>query len=319
MEIGSFIEMSFQKGREWYSAQHNIARLNTGRAAIFHAVRILKCNTIYIPLYQCDTVEKFLLQKGIRVKKYFQDSDFTPLLEDIERDACILLVNYFGVMSTKRMKELSNKYQNVIIDNSQAFFSAPISCAMNIYSARKFVGVPDGAYVIGKNADRYYEEYEQGYSSDTSIYLLQRIEYGCEGKTYQNKILNEERINTEDIKKMSLLTRAILDGTDYDNIIIKRKKNFEIAHKLFNDVNEINPYQYYDESCVPMVYPLYIEDETLLPKLLNAKHFQGRWWNYILSIAEEGSFEHRMSKYMIPITIDQRYGEKELNYIRGIL
>lgn len=319
MEMGSFIEMSFPKGREWYSAEENIARLNTGRAAIFHAVRILECDTVYIPLYQCDTVEKFLGRKGVKVKKYLQDNNFTPLIEGVEDNACIILVNYFGIMSTKRMIELSNKYRNVIIDNSQAFFASPISGAMNVYSARKFVGVPDGAYVIGENAERYCEQYEQGYSSDTSIFLLQRIEYGCEGKTYQNRMLNEERIDAEDIKRMSLLTRSILDGADYGSISVKRKKNFQIAHKLFSDVNGIDPYRYYDESCIPMVYPLYVEEEDLMARLLKVKHFQGHWWNYILSLAEEGSFEYRMSKYMIPITIDQRYGEKELSYLRGVI
>ena len=68
-----------------------------------------------------------------------------------------------------------------------------------------------------------------------------------------------------------------------------------------------------------MVYPLVVEDEKLIYKLLQAKHFQGRWWNYILSETDEGTFEYWLSKYMIPITIDQRYGETELKYIRGLV
>ena len=43
MEIGSFIEMQFEKGKEYYSQKTNIARLNTGRAAIWHAFRVLGC------------------------------------------------------------------------------------------------------------------------------------------------------------------------------------------------------------------------------------------------------------------------------------
>lgn len=319
MEIGSFIEMAFPKGKEWHSAQQDIARLNTGRAAIYHSVRVLGCNTVYLPLYQCETVEAFLHRKGCEVKTYLQDENFDPLLSKIEKDACIVLVNYFGIMGTARMKELSKRYSNVIIDNSQAFFAPPISEAMNVYSARKFVGVPDGAYVIGKNAKRYLSEYEQGYSSDTSLFLLQRIEYGCEGKTYQNRTKNEDRIDSEDIKRMSRLTHTILDGTDYEYIIQKRKDNFSIASKLFGEVNGINPQMYYASDCVPMVYPLYVEDDALLSRLLEAKHFQGHWWNYILERSEPDAFEYRMSRYMIPITIDQRYGEKELCYLRGLV
>lgn len=53
---------------------------------------------------------------------------------------------------------------------------------MNIYSCRKFVGTPDGAYVIGKDAHKYVEKYPQCYSSDTCHFLLMRIEYVAKGK-----------------------------------------------------------------------------------------------------------------------------------------
>ena len=40
MEIGSFLELQFLKGLEWYNQSKDIARLNTGRAAIAHAFRV---------------------------------------------------------------------------------------------------------------------------------------------------------------------------------------------------------------------------------------------------------------------------------------
>lgn len=319
MEIGSFIELQFAKGKEWYSGEKNIARLNTGRAAIYHAMRILGCTHIYIPFYQCHSVGSFLRRKGVIVKLYKQDKQFNPLVKEIEESACILLVNYFGIMSCERMEDLARQYKKTIIDNSQAFFAKTISDTMNVYSARKFVGVPDGAYVIGESAENGCLEYEQGFSSDTSLFLLQRIEYGCEGKTYQNRKLNEERIDLEDIKRMSVLTRTILDSIEYKDIIKKRRQNFDMASELFKDINGLDTHMYYDASCVPMVYPLYVENDTLLSRLLEAKHFQGNWWQYILDLVEPDTFEYKMSKYMIPITIDQRYGRKELEYLREII
>lgn len=319
MEIGSFIELEFPKGKEKYKGCQDIARLNTGRAGIYHAARILGCDTLYVPLYQCESVQEFLRRKGITVKQYIQDDNYNPLIENVEGNACVLLVNYFGIMSKSRMQFLANKYPCVIIDNAQGFFAEPLENCMCVYSARKFVGVPDGAYVIGKHAEMLCEEYEQGYSSDTSLFLLQRHEYGCEGKTYESRKLNELRIDKEDIKLMSELTHHILDGTDYDSIALKRRGNFDIAHELFGGLNEMDPLQYYDNSCVPMVYPLYVSDENLLSRLLKAKHFQGHWWNYITKISKPEQFEYRMSKFMVPITIDQRYGKEELKYIRGLI
>lgn len=325
MEIGSFLELQFDKGKEWYTEAKypylEIARLNSGRAAIYHAFQCLDCKTIYIPYYQCDTVRDFLNKKGIVVRYYSIDKEFTPLLkaQDIESDAAILIVNYYGVMSERRMRELAVRYDHVIIDNSQAFFAKPIDTCMNVYSARKFVGVPDGAYVVGKNALSGWETYPQGYSSDTAVFLLQRHEYGCEGKTYESRMLNEHRIDSEDIMRMSGLTHKILDGTDYSVIQKKRRENFAYACQLFDEINCLKARQYFADDVVPMVYPLLIEDDALLQKLLKAKHFQGHWWSYLLDEVPKDSVEYWLSRYMIPITIDQRYGKAELEYIKEII
>ncbi len=315
MEMGSFIELQFARGKEFYSGDRDLSRLNSGRTAIYHAVRVLGCDTVWLPYYQCDTVRDFLRRKNVALKFYHIDAKFNPLDIEQQTGEAVLLVNYYGIMSCERMKQLASAYNNVVIDNSQALFCKPLENCMNVYSCRKFVGVPDGAYVIGKNAERFTEEYPQGYSSDTSLFLLQRIEYGCEGKAYQSRSENEHRIDTEDVMRMSKLTQTILDGTDYDFIKQKRRENFQYASELFAVINKINPLQYYSDDCIPMVYPLVVEDDTLLSRFQEAKHFQGHWWSYICNELPENSFEHWLSRYMIPITIDQRYGKTELNYI----
>ena len=318
-EIGSFIELELPKGKELFKGESDIARLNTGRAAIWHAFRVSGAKAIWVPYYQCETVREFLGRKGVTVKYYHQDRNFEPTDLFPEQDEAVLLVNYFGIMSHGRMSSLANRLPNVIIDNCQAFFCEPVGGALNVYSARKFNGVADGAYVVGKNAHKYVEEYPQCYSSDTAAFLLKRIEYGCEGEGYQSRTINEGRVDTEDIMKMSKLTRAMLDGADYENNRKLRRVNFNYACGLFSDINKIDPTNFYDEKTVPMVYPLVVEDDALLGKLIAAKHFQGHWWKYITEELPENTFEHWLSRYVIPVTIDQRYGAEELDYINKII
>lgn len=324
MEIGSFIELQFAKGKEWHNEKKystmEVARLNSGRAAIYHAAKCLCCDTVYLPYYQCETVRDFLNKKGVKIKYYRIDKSFSPMVcEEQKQNEAIVIINYFGVMSDARMSDLASKFKNVIIDNAQAFFCEPVNNCMNVYSARKFVGVPDGAYVVGKDACKHLDDYAQCYSSDTSLFLLQRIEYGCEGKTYESRMKNEARIDSEDIMRMSPLTRAILDGVEYNNTCEIRRENFMQAHKLLGDINKLNPLMYYEENTVPMVYPLLIEDDSLLSRLLQAKHFQGHWWSYLLKEMPEDSFEYWLSRYVIPITIDQRYGKEEIEWINEII
>lgn len=323
MEIGSFIELQFNKGLEWHRegkyANMQVARLNTGRAAIFHALRVLDCKKIYLPLYQCDTVRDFLVKKGIEIEYYSIDKNLNPIIDENKvADDAILIVNYYGIIGKKRLESVAKRFRNVIIDNSQAFFTVPLKNCINVYSARKFVGVPDGAYAIGNDVLKGYDNYLQSYSSRTANFLLSRHEFGCEGDVYQERMLNEKRIDNEDVMKMSPLTRKILDGTDYKNIIKKRRANFNYARKLFDDINLLDIDKIY-RGGVPMVYPLVVEDDRLLDKLLQAKHFQGHWWSYLLDEVPKNSVEYWLSRYVIPITIDQRYGRAELDFIREII
>ncbi len=318
-EIGSFIELELPQGEEYYQGENNVARLNTGRAAIWHAFRLTGAKAIWVPYYQCESVREFLQKKKCRIKYYHQDRHFNPIDLTPADNEAILLVNYFGIMSIERMRELAAGYNHVIIDNCQAFFCNPIEGVMNVYSSRKFVGVADGSYVVGKNASRYVDDYSQCYSSDTAAFLLKRIEYGCEGKSYESRMLNEVRVDNEDIMKMSALTRTMLKGADYENNKRKRRENFRIAQTLFGSINKIDPMLYMDDNTIPMVYPLVVENDNILGALLAAKHFQGHWWKYITEELPEGTFEHWLSRYIIPITIDQRYGEKEIRYIHSVV
>lgn len=319
MEIGSFLELQLPKGRELYRGDSDIARLNTGRMGIWHAFRVTGCKRIWIPIYQCDSIRDTLRAKGVEMCFYHQDSSFNPIdIEALEDDA-VLLVNYYGIMSSSRMAELAKPYKSAIIDCAQAFFCKPIDGALTVYSCRKFVGAPDGSYVIGKNAHLYIDKYPQCYSSDTAAFLLKRIEYGCEGKGYEARSLNEHRIDSEDCMWMSRLTRALMDAEDYDFNRRRRQENFDYAHNLLGRLNKINPTRYTDKDTVPMVYPLVVEDDSLLPRLIAAKHFQGHWWSYICDEQPADSFENWLSRYVIPITIDQRYGKEELNYLANVI
>ena len=319
MEIGSFLELQLPKGREFYNQETDIARLNTGRMGIWHAFRVTGCKRIWIPIYQCDSIRETLGKKSVEVMYYHIDKRFNPLDIEAKDDDAVLITNYYGIMSNSRMAKLATPYKHAIVDCAQAFFCKPVEGALMVYSCRKFVGVPDGTYVVGKNAHKYVEEYPQCYSSDTAAFLLKRIEFGCEGKGYEARGLNENRIDTEDCMKMSKLTRTLMDAEDYAYNQKKRKENFAYAHELLGDINKIDPTMYMDEETIPMVYPLVIEDDSVIQRLFAAKHFQGRWWGYISQEQPVGSFEHWIASNIIPLTIDQRYGKEEMDYLVSVI
>ena len=131
MEIGSFLELQLPKGREWYKGDKDIARLNTGRMGIWHAFRVTGCKRIWIPIYQCDSIRETFEKKGVEICFYHQDKNFNPIdIEARDTDA-VLVVNYYGIMSSERMSELAKPYKHAIVDCAQAFFCEPVESAIN--------------------------------------------------------------------------------------------------------------------------------------------------------------------------------------------
>lgn len=314
MEIGSFLQLDINPFGEYFTGNSHVARLNSARCGIYHSLRLYNCSTIYIPYYLCSTVSDFLTRKGIMIKKYSISSRFEPQISSIESEAAILIVNYFGILSQETLIRIKGNFDKVIFDFCPSFYSEPIKGCYSVYSTRKFFGVPDGSYVIGEKAEKYTEEYKQDLSAHTSGYLLKKIESGGSA-SYSERMKNERRIDRSDILRMSELTSALLKGIDYQRIRAKRRENFEFAFKLFAGINLMNPEEFISELSIPMVYPLLIEDATIVDKLREKQIFTGRWWNHVLKEVPEDSFEAWMSKYMVPVPIDQRYGEHELKYI----
>jgi len=318
MEIGSFIPLDIRRGSEYHEIGNDTLRLNTARAGIFHATKLYGCNTIYLPYYQCPTVCKFLNRKGVNIEYYHINDSFEPIEVTQKEGSVFLIVNYFGVLSEEKIKNISSSYLNVIIDNSAAFYMSPLNGCMNVYSTRKFFGVADGCYIIGENASKLSAEYSTDFSSDTAAFLLKRIEYSTE-EVYAERMKNEDRIDVSDIKLMSILTKSLLCGIDYSGIASKRKVNFDYAHSIFRDINLINPTISLSTENVAMVYPLVIEDKDLMEKLREKKIFTGRWWTSVLLNVPEDSFEAFLSKFMLPIPIDQRYNKMDILYVSRVL
>lgn len=314
LEIGGYRELDLRIGNELYKGD-NVARLNAGRYGIFHAIRCLDCDRVLLPYYQCSTVKNYLNEADIKIEFYHIGNDMLPDIQNNNPKTAMVIVNYFGIIRRDVLFRIARKNCNVIVDNTQAFFEKGINGTYSIYSPRKFVGVPDGAYVIGNNVKKFENEYDISQSSSTSSFLLSRIETGG-NKNYDQYLLNEERITDEGVRQMSILTRALLDNIDYAYIKKKRIENYFLASKYFQDINELEPvFLSIDEDRVPMVYPLLIKNDFIRNELKQHSIFVGQWWKYLIDNPDITEWERYLSKYLIPIQIDQRYGAKEIKYV----
>ena len=60
------------------------------------------------------------------------------------------MVDPYGQLTEKDIKELKAAHGKTILDNAQAYFKEPVPGVDTVYTARKYFGVPDGGFVASE-------------------------------------------------------------------------------------------------------------------------------------------------------------------------
>jgi len=289
-------------------------KLNTARNAIVYVILAKKYELIHIPFYICDSVIKALKNYNIKYKFYPLTEEFLPKIDAINSKESLLYPNYFGIHDNQA-RMVKEKHQNVIIDNTQAFFSKPIDKVDTVYSPRKFFGVSDGAYLF---TDKLLEtDLEQDLSYARIEPLMMRFELGAEFGYKAHKEV-EESLEREPLKKMSKLTQEILTYVDYNLCMKKRRYNFYILNEILQEKNQFK----FDNNFLnhsPMVYPFLNFKIDLRKELIAKKIFVPQWWRSVLTQVKKDSLEWSLSEYLIPLPIDHRYNEDDMRSLGSIV
>ena len=310
--LGGYFELELSKGIEYHGGAIHV---NTGRNAFEIILRRKNFNKVYLPYYSCDALAEPVKRIKMKYEFYKIDENFEPIFDynSLDEGEAFLYVNYFGVKD-KFIANLSKSIGNLIIDNSQAFFSQPVKGVDTFYSARKFFGVPDGAYVYMDKNDE--EDLEQDKSIDRTKHLLERIEFDAE-YGYSHFLSNENILINQPIKRMSKLTGRILQSIDYENVKSIRKQNFKFFDKIYSDINQLK--FDVDDNISPMVYPLLLEVDGLREYLINKKVFVATYWGVVTGRVKEADFEYKLTRFLIPLPVDQRYTIDDLKIISKLL
>lgn len=310
--IGGYFGLELNGGEEFHK---NALRLNTGRNALEYVLRANAYKKIFIPYYTCDVLLEPINKLNIEYEFYSIGQDFEPVFEfgNLGENEVFLYTNYFG-LKDEYIQKISKNCTNLIIDNAQAFFSLPTKGADTFYSARKFFGVPDGAYLYPtKKLDT---ELEEDVSYNRFDHLLMRMDQNAEFgySTFTN---NETSLENNSIKRMSRLTYKLLLSINYEAIAEKRRANFNYLNSKLRAVNLMNDFEIGNQ--VPMIYPFLNDSKIIRKRLISNRVFPAQYWPNVLSWAKAGSFEYQLASSLISIPLDQRYGQKEMDRIISII
>lgn len=308
--IGGYFELELRRGRHYHE---DAIRLNTARNCFEYVLLARGYRKVYIPYYTCEVMLQPLQKHHIAYEFYHIDQRLEPVnTKPLQTDEAFLYTNYFG-LKQRCVEKLASLYgRQLIVDNAQAFFAPRLKGIDTFYSPRKFFGVPDGGYLYTDYP--LAQELSQDKSVDRMSHLLCRIEEGAEaGYGYFRK--NDDMLDNNPIRKMSVLTSRLLANVDYEAVYEKRRANFQYLHELLGGSNQLSIGYIQDED-VPLVYPYYnTEKNELKQRLIQNKIFIATYWPNVADWCDEKAWESKLTQQLCCLPIDQRYGAVEMNDI----
>lgn len=306
--IGGFFEMELRHGEHYHQ---NALKLNTARNCLEYLLRARNYKKIFIPYYTCEVILEPIKKIQIEYDFYHINQELEPVKDYklLDHEA-FLYINYFGLKQEAVVNLFNNYGTNLIVDNSQAFYAEPVNGIDAFFSARKFFGVPDGAYLY---TNKYLkEDIEQDFSYMRMVHLLKRIDIGAE-LGYEDFKKDEALLNNQPIKKMSILTDKLLRSIDYNFIRQQRINNYKLLDKYLQTSNRLK--LNFDELSVPMVYPYLSNNKNLKNELIQNKIFVATYWNNVLEWSDRDSIECELVENLLPLPIDQRYNSENMMQI----
>lgn len=310
--IGGYFGLELHPGVCYHK---DLTALNSGRNAFEYILRARGYRHIYIPYYTCDVILEPLRKLNITFDFYSIDELLEPeSISGINKNSAFLYTNYFG-LKTAYVKKLAGLIPNLIVDASQAFFALPLFGIDTFYSPRKFFGVPDGGYA---SCDiKLLDDFEEDHSANRLLHLITRIDISA-NEGYGDLKKNELTLSNQPIKKMSKFSSALLKSIDYNNSLIKRNQNFRYLHSHIKDYNGI---RWIDDEMIdgPMVYPFYTNDIGLRERLAANQIYVAKYWTNVNDWVKGGSVENGLCEHLLPLPIDQRYGETEMKKIIDVI
>jgi hypothetical protein len=305
--IGGFFQLEIPNG---HGGLHGGAvGLRTGRACIAAILNEIQPTKVFLPYFICDVVVRTVEAAGAIPEFYAIGDDLQPAsLPDLGQREMLLAVNYFGLMTDSVMR-LANAFgPRCIVDNTQAFFAEPRLDAWTIYSARKFFGVPDGAYVYGPSK----------LCLDSSAHplipdirhLINRLE-GRQQLAYRQCRAYEERLDAR-VKPMSKLSESLLASYDYEEVAKRRRANFAALHHALAGRNTLRLIPF---SGVPYAYPLLLTRPVDRADLARRMLYVPTLWRDVITrgdVSDRFDFERSLAANLLPLPIDQRYEPEDM-------
>ena len=309
--IGGFFALEKVAGN--YAYHEESRGLTSGRACLRRLLATLQPARAIVPFYICNTVLLSFERAQIPIEFYDLDRNLQPKLS--ERGVSgevILFVNYFGLLSQCIAEMVDSRNEYIIVDNTQAFFERGHHDAWSFNSARKWFGVPDGAFIYGAGLN--LQDASRS-ASPTACHLLE-----VDRQVAYKKFKRFEAAVSDQFLAMSPLSAKVLKQVDYDYVKRTRISNYRFLHKELGLFNRLPPEiieRGQSGSITPFCYPLLVDCDVPWDEFWSDGIFVPRLWAEVANRSEAVAYPNsvRIATRLLALPIDHRYGEADMVWL----
>ena len=109
-----------------------------------------------------------------------------------------------------------------------------------------------------------------------------------------------------------LRTGNLLRGVDYYAVRDRRTWNYRMLHEAFQDLNRLSLRRIAGAYAYPLRLP---EGEAIRKELIRRKIYVPQLWPNVLQEQPENSTASRLTREILPLPCDQRYGREEMAFV----
>jgi hypothetical protein len=253
-----------------------------------------------------------LTRLGIPFEFYGITSSLDPQPADWPKDASVLYVNYFDLKSCGADTIAGALGGRAIVDDTQAFFRRGHSTAWSFNSARKFFGVPDGAYLYGPQAAVVRPA--RANDAAPADHLKTKAQ-GDQALAYRQYLDAESRVSDE-VLAPSEQTRRMLRAVPYADAKAARRRNFSALHAQLGAANTLPLPMTLDTDAAPFCYPFLPVRGDLHERLWQQEIFVPRLWPEVMTRQSPGfEWERELATRLLPLPVDHRYTQDEMTRV----
>ncbi|MFT7676999.1 MAG: hypothetical protein ACI8QC_000976 [Planctomycetota bacterium] len=310
--IGGFFELEFEAAGT--PVHPRASALSTGRSCLYAIVEYLKPKRCYLPHYTCNATLDPFHELGVEVLFYELDAELRPRnIPQLAAGDCFLLTNYWG-LQRELCAELSARLgQQLIVDDTHDFHAeGPYPTSWSFTSARKYFGVPDGAFLYipdGVSEDQVVPADTPSFENISVRHAASRSA-GLQQLAFREYQAYERSLPCG-LYRISHYSRAMLAKLNLGAAQERRRENFLQMAQALGEYNTLNMPASEDAS--PFVYPFLPAQTLKKSEYYSQRIFVPTYWPDVLQrsgVTCETALA--VTANLIPFPIDHRYGPNDM-------